>query len=498
MLKSILQIMRNIMDTLDANYVYLIERNDLTPKNNNSPSVYKKQIISILEDPTLRKTRDYVFAKYNLVKVIPQKFIFEAPQYYDIGKQRPILAAEAAKRPDFKSVNNESYVLVNQDAETFCHDNGWGSNYSLIATQKLIPVSAIEYFVANYVNFTGTDDVQYNHFIVAIRIDVSKVPDELLILLGNTDSHKLSPIDKNDNNFIQFLKSMIKYDYELENRKHEFSNNKIITKLSEFANIHESEQMIAQPEFLAHDLFSYQKEDIFWMMERESSDKQYEFNDQFILDWGEKYQCVTCDKVTHGSDHEYKFIPRGTFDYSTKLNSFTGGCLCNAPGSGKTLEILTLCGMRPSVNLIVVLEYSIPDWINEYNKHIKDNYIELIVCTDEKIDLTKYKDKSVIILATYFQLESNKQLLATEFTRLIVDNFHEYFAVPTHKYPLLYSVQSQYKWAVTATPFVHFLAVENILRFVLKNRTIDCSAVKIEKYIGALSEMFRLNPKSKI
>ena len=385
------------LDNIANNLIYYVERNEVYPENHNLQYLMKKsKIISIIKDESLYKTFDYIDSNYSV------------------------------DHSNFKTKIKDSFILTNDDAFKFFKKVSWSSNYALILKQTLIPVDAIKYYVINFVNKTNTE-LYYNHFIIAILIESSKVPEEFKGIY----SHSIAPNQSIENrNFIQYLKTQQKYDFEemnnLANKSDE--NMEISTRISKSNTNYMTQKMIEQPDFLNFNLYYYQKADVYFMQqrERESETRKFILDDKRVVNWGKKLQCVF-DKNSDGKDI-CNFVPRRTIhNYSGTLNSFCGGCLCNSPGLGKTLEILTLCGLSPSLNLIIVPDHLYDHWIFEYNKHIKNNHIELIIYTDDSINLNKYKNKSAIVLITYHKLTVYKKLLTTQFTRLIIDEFHELF-----------------------------------------------------------------------
>jgi SNF2 family DNA or RNA helicase len=455
------------LDNIDDNIVYYTERNEIYPENQNLQYLMKKsKIISIIKDTSLHKTFDYINSTYSI------------------------------DHTNFKKIK-DSFFLTNEDAFKFLKKASYMSNYALILKQTLIPVDAIKYFVINFVNKTNTE-MYYNHFIIIISIEILKVPDDFKKIY----EYYIAPDQSRENtNFIQFLKTQQKYDFEemnnIANKSDE--NMEISTRISKSNTNYMTQKMIEQPDFLNFDLYYYQKADVYFMQQREveSESRKFILDDKRVVNWGRKLQCIF-DKNGDGKDI-CKFIPRRTIhNYKGVLNSFCGGCLCNSPGLGKTLEILTLCGMDPGLNLIIVPEHLFDHWIFEYNKHIKNNHIELVIYTDDSINLNNYKKKPTIVLITYNKLSIFKKLLTTNFKRLIIDEFHELFDKKDKTFPLINDVKAQYKWAITGTPFVNSLMINNILNFIAKHKITSPSISKYKMYLDVFCDMFRKNTKESV
>jgi SNF2 family DNA or RNA helicase len=455
------------LDNIDDNIVYYTERNEIYPENYNLQYLMKKsKIISITKDTSLHKTFDYIDSTYSI------------------------------DHSNFKKIK-DSFFLTNEDALKFLKKAIWSSSYALILKQTLIPVDAINYYVINYVNKTNTE-MHYNHFIIIISINILKVPDNFKKIY----EYYIAPDESRENtNFIQYLKTQQKYDFEemnnIANKSDE--NMEISTRISKTNANYMTQKMIEQPDFLNFNLYYYQKADVYFMQQREAESESRKFilDDKRVVNWGKKLQCIF-DKNADGKDI-CKFIPRRTvYNYKGVLNSFCGGCLCNSPGLGKTLEILTLCGMAPGLNLIIVPEHLFDHWIFEYNKHIKNNHIELVIYTDDSINLNNYKHKPTIVLITYHKLSIFKKLLTTNFTRLIIDEFHELFDKRDKTFPLINDVKAQYKWAITGTPFVNSSMINNILNFIAKHKITSPCISKYKMYLDVFCDMFRKNTKESV
>jgi SNF2 family DNA or RNA helicase len=458
------------LDNIDDNLVYYTERNEIFPKNDtllHEMNGYK--ISSIIKNESLHTTFEHIDTTYSIGGV------------------------------DFKSKIKDSFILSNNDAFKYLKKCNWGSIYEIIIRQTILPTDAIDYYLINYVNKTKVENIEiyYNHFIITIRINTNKEPDDFKKIYSEPEKFGLP---KNNLQFIKLLKCMMKYDWEeMNNIKNKSDENmEVSTRISKCNNNYMSQKMIEQPIFLNYNMYYYQKADVNFMLyrERESDNKKFILDDKKIVNWGKKFQCVLGGE---NGNETCKFIPRRTIhNYEGELNGFYGGCLCNSPGLGKTLEILTLCCISPSLNLIIVPEHLYEHWIFEYNKHIKSGYMNLVLYTNDSINLNKYADKPTIVLITYQKLETCKKLLSINFTRLIIDEFHELFDNKDKTFPLVNDIKSQYRWAITGTPFVNSLMINNILNFIVKNKITNPSISKYKSYIDVFCEMFRKNTKESV
>lgn len=392
---------------------------------------------------------------------------------------------------------NDTFILMNEDAESYMHECcGWRSSYSYITNQNLIPKEYLQYYMINYAYHTAPD-ITHIYFIIVLRIDTNGVSPEFIELFNKNEDSKLK---NEDCSFMRYLRSQQKYHFdEMNNINNEEvdENMEISTRISKCNANYMTQKMIELPKFLKYKLYYYQRADINFMLQRESesSTKKFILDDEKIVNWGTKMQCIL--KKSADGDATSYFIPRRTIhNYKGKLNSFRGGCLCNSPGLGKTLEILTLCAINPSSNLIMVPEHLFDHWIHEYKKHIKKEHMVFICYSGEDIESTPLT-KSVIYLITYKKLFDYKKLFKTEFTRFIIDEFHELFD-KKEKYPEIEKIQAKYKWAITATPFVNSSMIYNIMNFIAEIPITNMEVTKYLHFINVFCEMFRKNTKESI
>lgn len=457
------------LDNIDDNLVFYAERNEIYPEN-----------------ATLRHEMD----KFKIIEIIKKMDLYKT--FEDIDTNYIVDCT------NFKTKIKDSFILKNEEAQKFCEKVIWGCRYKLLEKQTIYPKEGIDYYLINYVNKTNAE-YSYNHFIIVVCLDITKEPSNYKEIHSDPYKYKLT---RDNSNFIQYIRTLQKYDWEEMNNIKNIcdENTELTTRLDKCNLNYMSQKMIQQPSFLNHNLYYYQKADINFMLQREkeADTKKFILDDEIIVNWGKKYQCI----IKNGKDHGTsicKFIPRRTIhNYQGELNSFYGGCLCNSPGLGKTLEILTLCGLNPSLNLIIVPEHLYDHWIFEYNKHIKNDHIKLICYSDDSENLTKYTTKSVIVLITYKKLEMFKKLLEVKFTRLIIDEFHELFQKKDKTYPLINEVLATYKWAITGTPFVNSFMINNILNFIVKNKITNEKISKYKAYLDTFCEMFRKNTKESV
>jgi hypothetical protein len=456
------------LDNIIRGEVYYIDCKNVFPKNDLLlQQMDKTKIISIYSNEALHSTFEYIDTNYSIGGV------------------------------DFKSNIKDSFILKNEDALQYLQKSNWCSIFEIIQKQTILPRDVINYFVINYVDKTNIDTT-INYFITGIQIDTNKEPVDFKKMFSKPKKYNFQ---KDNLIFIKMISCMMKFDFEVMNNIQNKSdeNMEVSSRISQCNTNYMHQKMIEQPEFLNFNLYYFQRADVNFFLQREKEAETTKFilDDKKIVNWGKKFQCVLDKK---DGEETCTFIPRRTIhNYEGELNSYYGGCLCNSPGLGKTVEILTLCCMEPSLNLIIVPNHLFEHWIFEYNKHIKKGYMNLVLYTDDdSIDLTTYSDKPTIVLIVYKKLEKCSKLLTTRFTRLIIDEFHELFDKKDMIFPLVNEVNAKYKWAVTGTPFVNSLMINNILNFVVKNKITNPSISKYKAHINTFCDMFRKNTKESV
>jgi SNF2 family DNA or RNA helicase len=63
---------------------------------------------------------------------------------------------------------------------------------------------------------------------------------------------------------------------------------------------------------------------------------------------------------------------------------------------------------------------------------------------------------------------------------------------------LINEVNSEYKWAITGTPFVNSLMINNILNFIAKHKITSPNISKYKMYLDVFCDMFRKNTKESV
>jgi SNF2 family DNA or RNA helicase len=292
-------------------------------------------------------------------------------------------------------------------------------------------------------------------------------------------------------------------DFDKYRKYHKYSNvqvQAIIDKVkSTVGDI--VDPMIANPDFLACQLYDYQKRSIYWMQEREKNPKKimYNINDEVVI--GEVFFDAMQQKFTLGTERN--------------VIIFQGGALIDEVGLGKTVQMTALSLLNPAndvsyireginklcsrASLIICPNQLCGQWKRELEKMVKSEHNIKIVPMLTKVHFDKctYQDlldaDFVIASLNFFDNKSflskiyndtsknktvpfdimfdklGKELVADassifktnplipliKWNRVIIDEFHELYTVDKYQYMknFLPVIEGNYRWCVTGTPF---------------------------------------------
>lgn len=292
------------------------------------------------------------------------------------------------------------------------------------------------------------------------------------------------------------------------------------------------------------ELFEYQKKTISWMYKKEIHETQIQLciNNMIVID-----DSILVNTMTD------KILPID----ETKL-TIRGGGLIDEMGLGKTIQMTTLAYINPFKNecidktnkklyskatLIICPNTLCGQWKREIEKainmHGKLNIISILT----KVHFNKYTyldilnadfvimplnflDNKVFINKIYcnnidahtieFGIDSeiNKlflsddfdipdvNLLAINWHRLVVDEFHEIYSVKPRSMikELMKYFKSTYRWCMSGTPFdISQKSFDHIIRFLAKYPNLDTDLLKQKSVISYLSrDCFRRNTKDSV
>ncbi len=349
--------------------------------------------------------------------------------------------------------------------------------------QKILPADSINYWLITH----KEKNINYN--IVLFEIDISKLPDKFYSYFTSSPQDEFS---------FEYLINIMKHHFEemnnLNNRSCE--NESISNIITKTTKEYYKSKAIEQPEFIKTPLYLYQRVNVYWMASREDNPLAIALSDDKIINWGPQLEINTDKKLVLKKSES---VVDQVSNSPIKTNYLVGGCLCDDVGLGKTLQIYTLALAKPSTTLIIVPSHLVSHWVSEYHKHVETNAnSELIVCNGaiSPHDIAQYNESAekLIVLGTFEHLKSGA-FIKFKFTRIVIDEFHEIADV---KGSMIDKLNADFKWVVTATPFVNSNMISNILNWVGKVPVQYANITKYKKYINTFSEMFRKNTKANV
>lgn len=239
-------------------------------------------------------------------------------------------------------------------------------------------------------------------------------------------------------------------------------------------NLPDFYDLIEQPEYIKTKLYDYQRDNLSWMIDVEKSRIMMPFTDHKF--------CVLDDERIY----DYYLDEFVDSDYSSFTNlRFRGGILMDDVGIGKTIQALSLISFDNSpntsikLNCIIVPNHLVDYWRFQIETHIR-NHAEF------------WKRVKLMSFDSFLTngVPSNTY-------RMIVDEIHETFNNSLLIEKLCFS-ESEYKWGLTATPWVNTLSLFYIVSYLTNHRFHYKHAVRMKEYYRYYEKIFRKNTKDEI
>lgn len=379
---------------------------------------------------------------------------------YTIGAiKHNINLAEIMQRPDCFH-NDDAY------AKKMEHDR-WSNNYTSPRSREIFDCHYIKYD-------TVFHDTEFNVKILFFSL---KSPEFLI-----------PSVIKSDNQIIGIIRSHIMIQHNLTMPV--YHNYRIELLCKEIAV-----DAFLDLRYNAHpacktDLYPYQRDSIGWAIDLESRITS-------------STSSISSRMTIEFTDHKlFHLPPLGLiFDYdqSNKDDCFIrygelprvriyGGIIADEVGLGKTVQALSLALSVPGVKTIIIVPNHIKDhWQNEMTKHFHPGVFD-----------------GLVMLATFTEAIAIPDDTIMQFQRIIVDELAELYAEARMENSKLFTRlcrlgNFQYRWGITATPFVDDGAMYNIIRFLLGNYNITRKVAGNYSYVQEhFKPFFRKNTKANV
>ncbi len=321
----------------------------------------------------------------------------------------------------------------------------------------------------------------FDHYIIIY----SKSNFKIILYLYSFDKYNCEDFIKNFNNYMKFTdeNNMRFYDF-FKNLM--INHNKFINKsdnhydetielkkiIFDQCTNYMNHKLINQPVNIKNNLYTYQKANINWMLEREKHGKNIIIPNFPIININHKYDYNIIKNVFEKKDTSIKNI------------LINGGCLSDDVGLGKTIQIITLCLLNPIKTLILTPTHLVKHWFNEFQKHTSnfnnfgiDNVDKLItICDFNNINITNN----------------------IKWDRIIIDEYHEIFNYNNNIITNIQKLNAKFNWAITATPFVSKNILHSLLRIIGNINVWNNNLSKYKLYLHQYAEIFRRNTKESI
>ena len=269
------------------------------------------------------------------------------------------------------------------------------------------------------------------------------------------------------------------------------------------------------------ELYDYQKHNVNWMIQQEFNIKNNKTYNTYKLPSGYHIYNIESINQTLMSDSSGKIV---NSDNLENVNiRYKGGVLCDNVGLGKTFSMLSLVIENLDANAYPTLLFCPTrlciQWSEEINKTYDLKY-KLIrdIRQYKKLSLEEIKQYDIIILSYKFLVsksytslcendyENNTLLHNVNWERVICDEGHECIndlrkKEPRVIYEYLSTINSNYRWICSGTPFNNKLGFESVLNY-LTNLNIEQYSYGLDSYRHIINNiielLFRKNTKDSV
>ena len=425
-----------------------------------------------------------------------------------------------------EDLSDGSYELfVGSDAMTFWQRKfASGDNNNHIVNRHMLPSIVVENEnLLLKIYRKEINDVEHIYTVVRVNVEIlENVPDNLLSFLKKLciyhhtydimKSENISEYYKNPKTINEKLKTNIEY---------------IHTKAGECID-YTNDNRIEQPEFINDSikLHEYQKCDVHWMINKENNITCIQYNLNEEVNIGSMYYDIDAQQFNHTKDKKKLILYGGgninQVGLGKTIEMITLGLLKKSTIQIPTIEDTNY--LKSKATLVICPNQLVNQWKREFANMIKSSHPVNLVTILTKRDFDKYtygdilNADFVIISFTFFDnsnfahmwskgvstvksfnrsewSEYNKKSVTQYFDklrsklikdvtktlstpmplfqlikwhRLVVDEFHEVYSCKKYNYVknLLPHFKADFRWCVSATPFLDTECLPNIIRFL--------------------------------
>jgi SNF2 family DNA or RNA helicase len=336
---------------------------------------------------------------------------------------------------------------INQEAEHYLKTHR--------ATRLYLDKIAFEIFdFYVYDKIITVDDVKFSVFIQFLKLK----HEELLIPSTIKENGSLITILNREFNLRNNIDR--KTDFWHNYRMHEFV--KRINKNCEIFDLR-----FEQPAFCNTTLYPYQRHTLAWATDIEKTMPQIEIIGDKYIDMGSNLEIYfnysAGDKDKDGNPNPNRFVG---YNKLPKVQVM-GGIICDEPGLGKTVQMLTLAITNRDIKTLILVPnvHIQTHWQREISKHFN---LEMLG-GDSSI-------KSWITIMTYQEFKTafeTKTINFKEYSRLIIDEIHELYGIAYSTNNQIFHIilnmnHFKYRWGITGTPFIDVDSLNNIIKYMVK------------------------------
>lgn len=369
---------------------------------------------------------------------------------YTIGAlKNSINLVEIMQRPD--CFHNEVAYAKKMEYDV------WSNNYTSPRSREI--------FDCHFIRYEDTfHEIEFNIKILFFSL---KQPDLLIPI-----------VIKGDNQIISIIRNHIMIHHNLTTPA--YHNYRIEMLCKEIAVDAFLDLRYINHPACTTNLYPYQRDSINWAINMESSKIEIEYTEHKLFHLHQLGLIFDYDL----SNQEDCFIKYGNLP---RVRVY-GGIIADEVGLGKTVQALSLALSLPGIKTIIIVPNHIKDhWQREMTKHFNAGVFD-----------------DTVMLVTFTEAMALADDVLKQFQRLIVDELAELYAIMRAENHKLFARlcklgNFQYRWGITATPFVDDSAMYNIIRFLLGNYNIARKVIGNYSYMqDQFKQFFRKNTKANV